>query len=285
MRLSIDHVTSFRYATPVRDSYNEARLTPVSGNRQVVWTSRLTITPTPWRTTYTDYWGTPVTCFELHEPHDHLEVQSLSLVETLPDHDDWDSARRVPTTDPDWERLRGPAVLDALGEYLQNAERTAPHPELAALAAGMDDRPPRLAALDVCALVHERMAYETGSTGVTSTAAEAWAGGGGVCQDFSHVTCGALRELGIPARYVSGYLHPAGPEAPRGLSVEGESHSWVEFWLGAWVAYDPSGLRRVDEAYVRVGHGRDYADVPPLRGTYAGGDSEMAVKVTMTALS
>ncbi|SDB80509.1 Transglutaminase-like enzyme, putative cysteine protease [Raineyella antarctica] len=285
MRLSIDHVTSFRYATPVRASYNEARMTPVSTHRQVVWTSRLTISPTPWRTTYTDYWGTPVTCFEIHEPHDRLEIQALSLVETRPDGDEWDTERRISPTDLDWADLRGPAVLDSMGEYLDNSSRTTPHPELADLSAGLVDRAPRLAALDVCALVHDRLAYQAGSTAVTSTAAEAWAGGSGVCQDFSHVTCGALRGLGIPARYVSGYLHPAGPDAVRGTGVAAESHSWVEFWCGTWLAYDPTGMHRPDEAYVRIGHGRDYSDVPPLRGTYAGGDSEMDVKVTMTALS
>lgn len=285
MRLSIDHLTTFRYASPVRASYNEARMTPLTTPHQVVWTSRLTIQPTPWRTTYLDYWGTPVTCFELHEPHDRLEIEAMSLVETRPDPDDWDAQRRVPDNDLDWAALRGAAVVDEMGEYLHNSERTTPHPELAELAAGLADRPPRLAALDVCALVHDRLDYRAGSTAVTSTAREAWEGGSGVCQDFSHVTCGALRTLGIPARYVSGYLHPAGADAVRGDTVEGESHSWLEFWCGGWVAYDPTAMSRRTEAYVRIGHGRDYADVSPLRGTYAGGDSEMAVKVTITALS
>lgn len=284
MRLSIDHLTSFRYGTPVRASYNEARMTPVSSGRQVVWASRLTITPTPWRTAYTDYWGTPVTCFELHEPHDRLDIQAVSLVETRPDPDAWDTERRVGGADLPWAELHGGTVLDAMGEYLQNSSRTTPHEELAALAADLADRPPRLAALDVCALVHDRMAYRAGSTAVTSTAAEAWQGGSGVCQDFSHVTCGALRHLGIPARYVSGYLHPAGTDAVRGDQVAGESHSWVEFWCGSWLAYDPTAMQRTGEAYVRVGHGRDYSDVSPLRGTYAGGDSEMVAKVTITAL-
>lgn len=285
MRLSIDHRTSFRYATPVRASFNEARMTPVTSTRQVVWASRLTITPTPWRITYTDYWGTPVTCFELHEPHERLDIQAESLVETRPDHDAWDVERRVEPGDLDWAELRGTAVLDSMGEYLHNGTRTTPHPELADLAGALADRAPRLAALDTCALVHDRLAYRAGSTAVTSTAAEAWAGGSGVCQDFSHVVCGALRHLGIPARYVSGYLHPSGPDAVRGETVAGESHSWVEFWCGSWLAYDPTAMQLIGEPYVRVGHGRDYSDVSPLRGTYAGGDSEMTATVTITALS
>ncbi len=285
MRLSIDHVTGFRYPTPVRASFNEARMTPTSTAHQVVWTSRLTILPGPWRFSYVDYWGTAVTCFEVHEPHDRLEVAAMALVETRPHPDSWAEDRQVPESDPDWATLHGNRVLDEMGEYLAQSTRTTPHPTLAAQAAEFADRPPRLAALDVCSLVHEHLAYEVGATAVTSTAAEAWEGGRGVCQDFSHVTCGALRSLGIPARYVSGYVHPAGPGAPRGEVVESESHSWVEFWCGTWLAYDPTAMRTPTEAYVRVGHGRDYGDVSPLRGTYAGGDSEMFVKVTITALS
>jgi transglutaminase-like putative cysteine protease len=86
----------------------------------------------------------------------------------------------------------------------------------------------------------------------------------------------------LPARYVSGYLHPGG--TGRNTAVEGESHSWVEWWCGSWVAYDPTQHRRLTEKYVRVGHGRDYGDVAPLRGTYSGGASDMFVSVTMTEL-
>ena len=93
---------------------------------------------------------------------------------------------------------------------------------------------------------------------------------------------GALRSIGLPARYVSGYLFPSEghPEHDR----EGGVHSWVEWWCGSWVGYDPTQRRRLSEHYVRVGHGRDYGDVAPLRGTYSGGASEMFVTVEMTQL-
>ena len=104
---------------------------------------------------------------------------------------------------------------------------------------------------------------------MNSTAREVWELGRGVCQDFSHVALGALRSIGLPARYVSGYLHPRPGEANK--TVIGESHSWVEWWCGSWVAYDPTLCRRLTDGYVRIGQGRDYGDVAPLRGTYAGG--------------
>jgi transglutaminase-like putative cysteine protease len=169
-----------------------------------------------------------------------------------------------------------------MAEFLTVNERTTPPEELVALAAERADQPPRLAALDVCRLIGERIRYETGSTEVTSTAAEVWAQATGVCQDYSHLALGALRSIGIPARYVSGYLHPGGPRP--NSTVTGESHSWVEWWCGSWVAYDPTIGSRISDAYVRVGHGRDYGDVAPLRGTYSGGRSEMFVTVEMTQL-
>jgi transglutaminase-like putative cysteine protease len=161
-------------------------------------------------------------------------------------------------------------------------ERTRAPEELLALAAEYADAPPRLAGIDVCGLIHDRLAYERGSTGVNSTAREVWELGRGVCQDFTHVALGALRSIGLPARYVSGYLHPQPGEANR--TVVGESHSWVEWWCGSWVAYDPTLRRRLTDSYVRIGQGRDYGDVAPLRGTYAGGSSEMFVTVEMTEL-
>ncbi len=107
--------------------------------------------------------------------------------------------------------------------------------------------------------------------------------GGGVCQDYSHTLLSLLRSMGIPARYVSGYLHDE-EEAP-GRTVIGESHAWIEVWNGGWEAYDPTNDRSVGSAHVVVARGRDYADVPPLKGIYAGGVSEsLGVTVEITQL-
>jgi transglutaminase-like putative cysteine protease len=281
MRLSIDHQTGFRYASPVKSSYNEARMTPTSDG-QTVWSSRITIEPAAWSFSYVDYWGTTVTTFELHEPHERLTVHAQALVDTRSDDLPWDTERRAARNDLGWPALRDRGVIDSMTEFLAVTPRTTPPDELAALAAEVAGQPPRLAGLDVCALVHDRLAYRRGSTAVTSTAREVWQLGSGVCQDFSHVALGALRSIGLPARYVSGYLHP-GSADHRG-TVTGESHSWIEWWCGSWVAYDPTQGHRLTDRYVRVGQGRDYGDVAPLRGTYSGGESEMFVTVSMTEL-
>jgi transglutaminase-like putative cysteine protease len=121
-------------------------------------------------------------------------------------------------------------------------------------------------------------------TGVNSTARDAWPARSGVCQDIAHVALGVLRAAGIPARYVSGYLHPD-PTAPIGQPVIGESHAWVEWYSGEWRGYDPTNLVEIGESHVYVGHGRDYGDVAPLRGVYAGPSaSELFVEVEVTRL-
>lgn len=282
MRLSIEHVTGFSYSSPVGASYNEARMTPVSDAGQTVWSSRVSIDPSPWSYTWTDYWGTGVTTFEIHEPHERMTVASHAVVDTHGDTVEWDTERRVLREDLGWSALQD--TQDAMTEFLVVRERTRPSPEMiAALDIVDSSQPPRLTALDVCQLISDHLVYEPGSTAVSSNAAEVWAGSRGVCQDFSHVAVGMLRHLGIPARYVSGYLHPQGRSATN-EPVIGESHSWVEWWCGQWVAFDPTSMGRITEDYVRVGHGRDYADVPPLRGTYSGGESKMFVTVKLTQL-
>jgi transglutaminase-like putative cysteine protease len=283
VRLSVDHQTGFRYATPVASSYNEARMIPASTEHQTVWTSRINIEPNPWSFAYLDYWGTQVTTFELHEPHTRLTVHAQSVVETRGDQRPWDANRQPAKNDLGWPALHDRGVIDSMAEFLTVNNRTAPPAELQALAAETTGQPPRLAALDVCQLIADHLRYERGSTTVTSGAADVWAGGKGVCQDFSHLTLGALRSIGLPARYVSGYLHPGGDTLPNSTTT-GESHSWVEWWCGSWVAYDPTLRSRISDRYVRVGHGRDYGDVAPLRGTYSGGKSEMFVTVEMTQL-
>ena len=115
-----------------------------------------------------------------------------------------------------------------------------------------------------------------------SLATEAWNTKIGVCQDFAHVTLGALRAVGIPARYVSGYLHPA-KEPKIGEKVVGESHAWVEWFSGDWYGYDPTNMLEIAERHVLIARGRDYRDVSPLRGVYAGaGANGVFVTVEIT---
>ena len=276
--MKIRHTTGYRYDVPVLASYNEARLTPVTDVDQLTVEARVETSPEAPQQRYWDYWGTQVTAFDLHVPHDELEVTALCTVDTA-------DPRPAPTG-TSWEKVSSPAVCDRFVEMLTPTSRTTADEGMAELARqtirGLD---PHEAALAVMALAHDKVAYVTGSTGVATSATEAWGLGSGVCQDIAHVTVALLRSVGLPASYVSGYLHPK-PDAAVGESFTGESHAWVEVWLGGWWAYDPTNQLPAGERHVVVGRGRDYGDVPPLKGLYSGGGSQsLGVTVEVTRLA
>lgn len=277
-RMEVRHSTGYRYDAPVVASFNEARLTPVTDVDQLTLASRVVTVPDARQQRYWDYWGTQVTAFDLHVPHDELEVTATCTVDTA-------DARWLDDV-AGWELLRADAVRDRYVELLTPTPRSRPDQQMAALVAettaGLD---PLEATLAVVELVHDRVAYQPGSTGVATSAHEAWGLGKGVCQDIAHVTVGMLRQAGLPAAYVSGYLHPK-PDAALGETLTGESHAWVEVWLGSWWGYDPTNRIPAGERHVVVGRGRDYGDVTPLKGLYSGaGSHSLGVTVEVTRVA
>lgn len=278
-RLRVRHSTGYRYDTEVRASYNEARLTPLTGTAQLTLESRVQTSPPARQQRYWDYWGTQVTSFDLSTPHRELEVTAESVVET--------ADAPPPPVGATWGLLRSEQVADTHVEMLTPSARTVPEHDMTAVAAQtVEGLEPYDAALALLRRVHQDVAYRPGSTGVSTGAAEAWRQRSGVCQDIAHVSIALLRSVGVPARYVSGYLHPGGERAAIGETVRGESHAWVEAWLGDWWAYDPTNDVPVGQRHVVVARGRDYADVPPLKGVFSGGGSHsLGVVVEVTRLS
>ncbi len=276
-RLRIEHQTGFSYLGDVTASYNEARMLPGSTDSQFVLSSSLDIEPSTSVNQYVDYFGTRVATFDVLSPHSSLTITARSLVEVRP--------RPIEHRDITWEQLAAEVTRSiATVEQLTQTARTNPHPEVAEIARAIAEQhtQPSDAARAICVAISQAVQYMHGITGVHSTAAEAWEARKGVCQDITHITLGALREVGIPARYVSGYLHPR-PEADVGEPVTGESHAWVEWFDGEWQGYDPTNNVDIGDRHVLVGRGRDYNDVPPLRGVYAGPvKSQLHVKVTIT---
>ncbi len=274
-RLRIRHTTGYRYDTEVASSYNEARLAPQTEPSQLTIESSVTTSPGASQQRYCDYWGTQVTAFDVHEPHAELEVTATSLVDTS------EPREPEPVT---WASLD--AARDLHAELLVPSARTVPDAELVELAGQARSRlSPYDVVLALSGTVRDRVAYQPGSTGVQTSALQAWELGQGVCQDIAHVTLALLRAAGVPARYVSGYLHPQ-PEPVLGEVVAGESHAWVEAWLGGWWPFDPTNDLPVGLRHVTVARGRDYGDVPPLKGVYAGGGSQsLGVRVEVTRLA
>ena len=277
-RLRVVHRTGFQYDRPVAASYNEARISPVSTGRQTVLDAQVEVAPVTSTYAYRDYWGTQVTSFDVLVPHDELVVTSSCVVEVHP--------TRPAGPGLDWAGLADRRVTDPVAEYLAQTPRTDPPDPVRELAAECAaSLRPGQAAVRICEQIRARMDYRQGVTEVHTGAAEAWSAGMGVCQDFAHLSLGALRSVGIPARYVSGYLHPRA-QAPVGEVVEGQSHAWVEWFVGDWTGYDPTAVALVDVDHVLVARGREYADVTPLKGVFAGPSrSTLFVSVQVTRLT
>lgn len=277
-RMRVVHATGYAYKSPVTASFNEARLTPRSDTRQNVILNRIETAPATRQYRYVDYWGTAVTSFDLHAPHTELEVTASSVVET--------GVGDRPSQTVTWEDLRSEAVIDRFDEVLTASIYTPCSKRIARVGQRIAKyHDPYEAVTAAANWVHTELDYVSGTTGVHSSGLDALREGKGVCQDFAHLSLILLRSMGIPTRYVSGYLHPK-KDAAIGDTVEGQSHAWLQAWTGGWWHYDPTNGTDINEQYVSVGVGRDYADVSPLKGVYSGeGSTDLDVVVEITRLA
>jgi transglutaminase-like putative cysteine protease len=250
---------------------------PARTENQVVFASKLEIKPEGSSHEYSDFFNTRTVAFEVLEHHTSLQITANSVVE-IRTHEG-DSAQLL-----GWQALAEQAEtrLD-LVDALTQTKRTEPPSAVRKFALELAAKhSPNDTALAICKQIYGALEYRHGQTGVHSIAADAWLSKVGVCQDYAHLTLGALRAAKIPARYVSGYLHPK-LEPKVGETVLGESHAWVEWFVGEWVAFDPTNDVAVVDRHIVVGHGRDYDDVAPLRGVYAGSnESKLNVRVEIT---
>jgi transglutaminase-like putative cysteine protease len=268
MILRVEHTTEFGYDAPIAEAYTELRLRPLEGGGQHCSSFRLATEPPSVRVReYRDHFGNDVHHFDVLESHDRLAVTAVSEVMT-PGYFGGD--RRLPT----------PLELHDYSSPTGYAPFAGGVRELAAKDPGSGSGASRAGAL--MEAVRAALVYEPGATDVQTRADEVLALGRGVCQDFAHVLLAACRCVGIPARYVSGYLYDQ--------TLEGDnaaSHAWVDVWDEGrgWLAFDPTHDREQTESYVRVAVGRDYADVPPTRGVYTGAANEvLSVRVGLQAL-
>lgn len=284
MNFAIAFRTAYAYDAPVTDNLNALRVQPATTSSQRLDEFHVRIDPESRLHRHTDYFGTDVIEFGVHAPHDHLEIDVRCRVVT--------SEPPVPP-DARWEGLADPAYALAGGEFLLPMGEPEDPELLSELLEAMRATSGPVAALRLLnELVTDRFAYEPGHTYVGSTVDDLFEAGAGVCQDFVHLGIVLLRRCGIAARYTSGYLWAAPPDGGKD-SLELETHAWLEALVPGggdrgepvWVGADPTNRCLATESHVKIGHGRHYSDVPPVKGLYRGSaTAELDARVTMSRL-
>jgi transglutaminase-like putative cysteine protease len=270
MLLRILHETKLTYSEPVSETVFEVRMAPPSGEDQTNLGYRLKIMPGAPVTIYRDGFGNRVDLFNILTSYRELIIRATSIVRT---HRGTAPESRLAEVEfnPDSPELH---ALETV-EYLQPSPLVNRSEELDEFLAGLPQAPGRLidAVHHVNEAVRSRLIYEKKVTTARTPVGEALRLGRGVCQDFAHLFIGACRGLGLPARYVSGYIHQTGEVA---------THAWCQVWTGdnGWIDFDPTRATLVGDDYVKIGIGRDYSDVPPNRGVWKGrADETIAVSV------
>jgi transglutaminase-like putative cysteine protease len=297
--LEVEHVTHYRYAAAVDLAQHLAHLRPRDDAAQQLQHFELHTEPAPLhQRSDLDRLGNTRTCFTVTVPHRELRVRAASRVRVSA-ADDLDPAATL-----DWqgvrERLRyvAAAAFEPASEFVFASPLIPALPALRELAlpSFAPGRPVALAAIDLMARIHAEFAYRSASTAIDTPLAEVLATRTGVCQDFAHVMIGALRALGLAARYVSGYLltlQPALGAADAPMLGADASHAWVAVWCPMadgspprWLELDPTNRLLPGIGHVRLAFGRDYSDVTPLRGVIrGGGEHQLEVRVRTRELA
>jgi len=272
----VRHRTTYDYEDPVAVSHHIARLTPRNLPQQTCRESYVAILPTPPVTSsHFDYFGNTLTSFTLHEPHDCLILEGNSDLEV----------KAIET--PDFSRtLAWETVRDALGEdpsedaldayqFVFDSQRVRSNPELADYAreSFLAGRPLLAGMLDLTRRIHQDFRFDKKATEVATPVQTFFEKRRGVCQDFAHLQIACMRSLGLPARYVSGYLRTMPPPGRPRLVGADASHAWCSAWCPGtgWVDFDPTNNCVPSDGHITVAWGRDYSDVSPIYGVLLGG--------------
>ncbi|MBM3663254.1 MAG: transglutaminase family protein [Actinobacteria bacterium] len=276
MRFDVRYRTVFSYDEQVSESQNELRACPTTSETQRLLDYRVTIQPAARVFSSVDAWGTRVDAFGIRRPHDSMTVIAEASVET--------SGSVMPAAAPRLEALRQKGFVDEYVEYLQRDRHTDFGAEIARAAAEQVDlvAPDVIGAiLAIHRFVGQTLRYTPGSTEVGIAVDDVFAGGVGVCQDYAHLAVAMCRSVGIPARYVSGYLFTERDDVGSPAETDAvvvQTHAWFEAAVpgAGWLGLDPTNGQIASEHHVKIGHGRSYDDVQPLRGVYLGpGNSDV----------
>ena len=281
MYFSIQHQTRFRYDSPVSESIMELRMQPRSEGRQRCISYLIKVNPKARVMQYRDHLGNYVHHFSVAPKHTQLLITTEATVETQ-DPDALPAALPMSA----WEELDSLLAREDYWEFVMPSDFTEPTPLLTALARELRverREDPLTTCLQLNSAIYNAFEYVPKATQVNSPIDHALEGRKGVCQDFAHIMTALVRGLRIPCRYVSGYLFYSRAEKTR--SMDGATHAWIEVMLPGlgWTGFDPTNNLLAGSCHMRTAIGRDYADVPPTRGTFCGdAQSELSVMVRVT---
>jgi transglutaminase-like putative cysteine protease len=290
MIFEVSHRTLYRYSQPVSISHHLLHLTPRDSAFQNCGDTAIEIAPAPSvRAPDTDYFGNPTTFVTVQQTHTELLLHALSVIKVDP--------APVPKEEatPAWEAVRETLAQARDSLVMEALECTfaSPYVPLAAelgayAAASFPPGQPILAgARDLTRRIHKDFTYDPSATTLATSVREAFAMRRGVCQDFAHIQLACLRCLGLPARYVSGYLLTRPPEGKERLVGADASHAWISVWVpgAGWIDLDPTNDVIPAEEHITVAWGRDYADVSPVSGVmFGGGEHQVSVSVDVVAI-
>jgi transglutaminase-like putative cysteine protease len=277
----IKHTTRYTYSNPVFDCANLIRLHPINDAFQKVVSHCISVTNDTFIETFIDFYQNRFGTFMIREPHDELSI--ISEIEVVT------KRKMFPDDSEDvklqWETLKKFQDEIALQDFLKYT-RFSGTPEIERLLQDINRNAvsPYKAVMELCTYIYTSFKYEAGITDVHSSLDEVWHLKSGVCQDFTNVLLQVIRMLGIPARYVSGYICPS-DHATRG---EGATHAWVEAYLPfyGWLGLDPTNNIIANEHHVRLAVGRNYNDCSPVKGVYKGKvEADLFVKVEVSNTS
>lgn len=292
MKLSISHVTQYEYAEAVTDSVNEIRLTPSTNERQSCYQQAISVEPNASLFTYEDYFGNRVHAFSVNGSHKRLTIRTTMTVVTKQAPTAEERALYLSRRPPEqgWGWLKTEDAANRFTEFLLTTEYTAVTPEVERFVGEISDEGGQVCVLDwltaLSGKIRSEFVYDPEATNVKTKTSEMFERKRGVCQDFAHLMIAGCRALGIPARYVSGY-HFVGDLQGGSADFEQASHAWVEAFVPGlgWCSFDPTNVDPVGERYVKLGHGRDYKDIVPVKGVYRGtGEQKLHVTVDVRNL-
>ena len=279
MKYHIEHTNTFYYDNFVDQSMNHIRLKPRTDECQRLLAYRTEITPGSMTKEHIDLWGNHVETFFIPEKHEHLTLKTISTVSIQKSP----LIRMLECSDEMRSIFHSELFRHHYLAYLNETPYTFLYKEqiqeIMNVVGNAHD--PIHFSLKLMEYINQSIRYDTTTTQVNTKAYESWPLHAGVCQDYAHIMICILRSQGIPARYVSGYLY-VGEDS--GLIGDAATHAWVEVMVPGigWIGLDPTNNVEALEQHIRIGTGRDYADVSPLQGVYRGGGQNLDVKVSVT---